>query len=145
MLMFRNWFSKDLWDEGSDAWKEMAYVRKMHAATRKRLAAATIEGIDAAAVIPNPNCAAREIMLEDFRQVCEPPAMGQCPMMLGRGHPLRPDGMNQIDMAVTQCFFSTTLVAYPERFGVHRATDEDLEAFCHLWRVIGYQLGIADE
>lgn len=143
-LKFRRWYTQDIWDKGTRAWKDLSTVRAMHTATRKKMKASTIEEIDAATTIPNANCHAREIMMEDFVQACEAPAMGQCPYRLGQGS-LRPENINQTDMVITQWGFVALLISYPERFGVHYATDEDLEAFCYLWRSIGYQLGIEDE
>ncbi|XP_032690784.1 uncharacterized protein LOC116853720 [Odontomachus brunneus] len=36
-------------------------------------------------------------------------------------------------------------IIYPQNIGIHDATDEDLEAFCHMWKCYGYFLGIEDE
>ncbi|RLU14678.1 hypothetical protein DMN91_013045 [Ooceraea biroi] len=53
--------------------------------------------------------------------------------------------MNNADMADIQCSFLGLTVLYPKNIGIHNATDEDLDAFCHMWRCYGYFLGIADE
>lgn len=114
----------------------------MHAAARRKLEASTTEEIDAAARIPNPLCPVREILLKDFEESCEAPIAGQCPHT-SMWNSWR--GINQTDMAFTQWGFLGLLICYPKNFGVHYATEEDFEAFCHLWRNIGYQLGIEDE
>lgn len=81
-------------------------ARAMHLATRKRLEAATNEEIDAATTIQNANCPTREIMMEDFLNVCDPPAEGQCPYIVGHRNPNRPKGISQADMAVTGWSFA---------------------------------------
>ncbi|EFN70543.1 hypothetical protein EAG_13524 [Camponotus floridanus] len=41
-------------------------------------------------------------------------------------------GLNQGDMFGTQFACMGLIVLYPEQFGIYDASDEDLEAFCHL-------------
>ncbi|XP_014478924.1 PREDICTED: uncharacterized protein LOC106746642 [Dinoponera quadriceps] len=48
-------------------------------------------------------------------------------------------------MAVAQANFIMLPVLYPQKIGMHSITDEDLEAFCHMWKCYGYFLGIEDE
>ncbi|XP_011705487.1 PREDICTED: uncharacterized protein LOC105460685 [Wasmannia auropunctata] len=48
-------------------------------------------------------------------------------------------------MASIQCSFVGLVLLCPQKIGVHNATDEDIEAFCHMWRCYGYYLGMADE
>lgn len=47
-------------------------------------------------------------------------------------------------MAGTQFAFMGLIVAYPEKFGLGKATVEEMEGFIHFWRCIGYLLGIED-
>ena len=47
-------------------------------------------------------------------------------------------------MIGTQFAFVAMIVLYPQKFGLARATDEELEGFIHFWRCIGYLLGIED-
>lgn len=112
---------------------------------RKRLEASTIEEIDASAVIQNPWCPTLGIIANDFSEACETPAIGQCPYIAENGSPIRPKGINQTEMALTQWGYVSLITCYPEQIGLHNVTDEELEDFCHLWRSIGYQLGIEDE
>ena len=48
-------------------------------------------------------------------------------------------------MAFTQFGFFGLMLLHPEKFGAKNATDEELSCFIHLWRYIGYMLGIKDE
>jgi len=52
--------------------------------------------------------------------------------------------ISQKDMAFTQFGFLGYIAIKPEILGI-QATDEDLEAFIHFWRVIGYMIGLDDK
>ncbi|XP_014475023.1 PREDICTED: uncharacterized protein LOC106744613 [Dinoponera quadriceps] len=55
------------------------------------------------------------------------------------------EDLNNMVMAVAQAHFIMLPVLYPQKVGMHFVTDEDLEAFCHMWKCYGYFLGIEDE
>lgn len=130
---------------GTVAWNDVSLVRAMHTASRKKLEASTNEEMDAATAIPNAYCPTREMIMKDFVDGLEAPEAGQCPFVAGRSSPNRPKGINQTEMAITQWSFVGMLILYPQSFGIHDAKDEELEGFCHLWRSLGYQLGMEDE
>lgn len=144
-MRVRHWYTGDLWEKGTVARKDILTVRAMHAAVKRRLDASTNEEIDLASTISNPWCPTREMLIKDFSETCAAPAIGQCPYTIVRNSPDRPKGINQLEMALTQWGFIGLITSYPKLLGVHDASDEDLEAFCHLWRSIGYQLGMEDE
>ena len=52
--------------------------------------------------------------------------------------------MTQYDMGLVQSGFMGGIVMYPEMFGLQCSKD-DLEDFIHLWRGLGYLLGIDDK
>lgn len=52
--------------------------------------------------------------------------------------------ISQKDMALTQLGFMGFSIARPKFFGIYNTTDEEWKAFIHVWRVIGYLLGIED-
>ncbi|XP_044265639.1 uncharacterized protein LOC123011968 [Tribolium madens] len=52
--------------------------------------------------------------------------------------------INQKDMALTQFGFMGFALAFREKIGLHDAKDDDLRALVHVWRVIGYVMGIED-
>lgn len=142
----RSWYSSDPWTEGTAAYKDVQAVRRMHDIVRNRLIDSSLEDIDAAAKIEKAWSPTRSSLLQDFRGSCPAPAPGQCPYALAEEdrHKL-PKGMNQAEMAATQSGFVCMVILHPEAFGIHGATDEDLEAFCHVWRSLGYLLGMEDE
>lgn len=51
--------------------------------------------------------------------------------------------ISQKDMALTQYGFMGYALAMREKIGLH-AKEEDLRALVHVWRVIGYVMGIED-
>ncbi|XP_060532375.1 uncharacterized protein LOC132705646 isoform X1 [Cylas formicarius] len=53
--------------------------------------------------------------------------------------------ISQKDMAVTQFGFMGFLLSRPNLIGVHSTSNEDIKGVVHLWRVVGYILGIDDE
>ncbi|XP_018330912.1 uncharacterized protein LOC108740896 [Agrilus planipennis] len=52
--------------------------------------------------------------------------------------------ISQKDMALTQFGFMGFALCRSEMIGIHKATDEELEAFVHVWRVVGYLMGMED-
>lgn len=57
-------------------------------------------------------------------------------------------GLSQItqkDMALTQFGFLGYALARPQEIGIYNATREELEGLIHIWRVVGYILGIDDK
>ncbi|RZC37220.1 uncharacterized protein BDFB_006822, partial [Asbolus verrucosus] len=52
--------------------------------------------------------------------------------------------INQRDMALTQFGFMGYALVKREKIGLHNAKNEDLQAFVHVWRVIGYVMGLED-
>ena len=49
-----------------------------------------------------------------------------------------------MDMALVQAAFIGSVVVFPSHFGAGGATALDLEGYLHLWRVVGYYLGVKD-
>ena len=49
-----------------------------------------------------------------------------------------------MDMALVQAAFIGSVVVFPSHFGAGGATTLDLEGYLHLWRVVGYYLGVKD-
>lgn len=116
----------------------------MHLMMRSKLDELNIEQIDNGSKIAKPRCPDHKLLLNDFAAVCPFENFGQRPYMLFSKTPYRPKGINNADMTITQCVFISSLILWPEDIRVH-ATNNDLEALCHMWRCYGYFLGIEDE
>ncbi|XP_071558739.1 uncharacterized protein [Temnothorax nylanderi] len=135
----KNWMMDNPWTVGTQAYKDVQTVRRMHRAIRLKLCERDNEEIDTATKIPNPWCPGREAILEDFSSCPYPTVENGCLHLL-----ITPKGLNQADMGATQFAFVGMILLHPNELGID-ASDEDLEAFCHTWRGIGYLLGMEDE
>ncbi|CAH1164152.1 unnamed protein product [Phaedon cochleariae] len=60
------------------------------------------------------------------------------------GHQKLDYRINQMEMAITQFGFIGFAVVRGKYIGLYEASEEDLKGVIHLWRVIGYALGIED-
>ncbi|XP_034937805.1 uncharacterized protein [Chelonus insularis] len=141
----RNWYNSDPWTKGSPAYKDLVAVNHLHQAIRNKLNSMTYEEIENAGTLPKTWSPIKDTLLKDFNETCPVALPGQCPYTISELRGIRPKGLNQGDMSATQCAFVCLMILYPDKFGVHDHVDEDLDAFCHLWRGIGYLLGINDE
>lgn len=52
--------------------------------------------------------------------------------------------ISQKDMAITQFGFIGFSVLFKDQLSI-KCTQEELEDFCHFWRVLGHMMGIKDE
>jgi len=98
------------------------------------------EEIERSTRIPHMFCPAIGTIGKDFADAC--------PMARDFENPYRMTGMkgiNQGDLSGTQYAFMGLIVLYPEKFGIFDASEEDLEAFCHMWRGFAYLLGVEDK
>ncbi|XP_012221564.2 uncharacterized protein [Linepithema humile] len=140
-----SWYFGQPWVEETPAYKDMQFTRKMHKIIREKLSQISKDKIDAACTFANPWCPDRELLLKDLAAACPFEKVGQRPYKLFAELSYEQKYLNDFELAMTQCSFIGLIVLYPREFGAHNATDEDLEAFCHLWRCYGYFLGISDE
>ncbi|XP_051169218.1 uncharacterized protein LOC127286717 isoform X2 [Leptopilina boulardi] len=144
----RNWYTKNPWKEGTEAYNDIQTVRKMHSIVREKLQKIDNKTIDELTKIKNPHSPSRDILRKDFHHACPEPSLGQCPFLFFQNKSelnyLRPKGLNQGDMVTTQFAFMGLVILYPKNFGIFH-NEENLDAFCHTWRGIGYLLGIDDE
>ncbi|XP_029668921.1 uncharacterized protein LOC115238899 [Formica exsecta] len=137
---FRNWYTSNPWCKGTQAYHDIQTVRNLHRAMRRKLCNMSDDRIDLASEISHIKCPAFNTITKDFADACPTAENWQCPYTMSRMK-----GLNQGDMSGTQFACMGLIVLYPEQFGVYNASDEDLEAFCHLWRGLGYLLGIEDQ
>lgn len=143
LTRLKSWYEGDLWgDEENAAKKNMDIVNKMHKSVFERLTELSPEELKKRTSLGDPNttalwCPMREVIVEDFRMSC--PVAG-----IEAGKLEHTVWVNQMDMSITQFGFVGLVVTYPDYFGLHDVTEDDLEAFCHMWRGLGYLLGIQD-
>ncbi|XP_020280841.1 uncharacterized protein LOC109853304 [Pseudomyrmex gracilis] len=140
-----SWFNGEPWIKGTAAYNDMQYARKMHYFMRKQLRELTHEEIDNLSNIAEPWCPDRELLLKDFAAACPFQKIEYRPYIVMSKSSHKPKGINNADSAVVQCSFASMVLLFSQYLGIHDATDEDLEAFAHMWRCYGYCLGIEDE
>ncbi|XP_071452714.1 uncharacterized protein [Hetaerina americana] len=149
-----SWYESDTFEEDSEAYKNMAAVRAKHASVFKRMNEAsssddlkskiTLEGKETGIW-----CTYLEELKKDLRGLRT--YESSCPF--AEISSLGPkDGsksreviyINQLDLSLTQLGFVGLCVLYPQQFGAYDATEDELRGYVHLWRCLGYFLGIKD-
>ncbi|KAJ9575766.1 hypothetical protein L9F63_007412, partial [Diploptera punctata] len=136
-LRVRSWYLDDLWDPKSEAHKNLKTVRAMHDNLRKNLIATDPEDRDRRSTLSTrceSGCPAiwstlQKELREDFE--------GSCP------HPRVLEDKFQTFYKKRVCVNQTEMVS--GLFGAHNVTEEELDSFVHLWRCIGYLLGVEDK
>jgi hypothetical protein len=147
----RSWYSDDIWQPGTEGHKNIKVVRAMHETVRQGLHNTKPEDLPKKINLSgNSKCVCkekaiwsplREKICEDFQVSCPYPRSNQRPFLDYRKSPVF---VNQMNMAVTQFGFMGLFILFPGRFGAHGLSDEDMDAFVHLWRCLGYVLGLED-
>lgn len=121
-------------------------MRKIHSLVRKNTAKMTRDEYAQKSKINQPWCPTLEITQTDFQTNCPAFNSEKCPFdFLCEYQSATGCFLSQGEMAVTQFGFVGLIILKPEFFGAHNVDDQDLEAFLHLWRGIGYLIGIDDE
>lgn len=146
VLRVKSWFEHDVWNEDSLGYRNLKTVRAMHLNVSKRINSVpykeleqkvTIRGSSKDKAIWSP---LKDTILEDFKKSC-PFHEIQIPANNQR---IKSVFFNQFSMSITQFGFVGLMVAYPNKFGATSASEEELDGFIHVWRVLGYLLGIED-
>lgn len=119
----------------------------MHENVRKRLAIISKDELIELTTIHEPWSTVVGKVKRHFESACPAPAEGQCPYLHTHHFPdnLRIKGLSQAEMGLTQFAFFALVILFPRQFGIHEYSDSDLDDFCHVWRGLGYLLGVRDE
>lgn len=137
-----------MWTEG-DARREIKTVRSMHAAVQDKLKSTPVKELHSKTSLVGklPSGSTPVVDAGLFRKDMEEsgltvPIIGfpsasyttetSCPI-------------NQGEMGMTQFGFLGLFLLYPDKFGAAGTSQEDLDAFAHFWRGIGYLLGMEDD
>lgn len=140
-----SWYKEDPWKDGTKANRNIHAVRRMHSATRKKLCELDHDQIEKIGTLKDPYCPVFPLMRNDFSKLDCLNRVETAAYTEFMTSPYRPKGLNQVEMSYTLFGFMGMIVLYPQEFGVYPKSDEDLENFCHVWRTIGYLLGVEDE
>jgi len=123
----------------------MQFARKVHLMIRAKLCELDNEQFKNESKIAEPWCLDRELFLKDFSAACPFEKDGQRFYVTLNRSSYMPKGISDAYMAGTQCCLIGLVLLCPQNIGIHNATDEDIEALCHMWRCYGYCLGMKDE
>ncbi|XP_025263764.1 uncharacterized protein LOC112637727, partial [Camponotus floridanus] len=143
-LLF-TWYDGEPWLKGTQAYDNMKFTRTAHSLMKAKVYELDNEQIDNASKIAELWCPDHEIFVKDFAATCPFEKSIQRPYILFEKLLPRLKDINNGDMAGIQCNFVALILLCPQSIGIHDATNEDLEAFCHMWRCYGYCLGMKDE
>ncbi|KAK2584785.1 hypothetical protein KPH14_007104 [Odynerus spinipes] len=134
------------WTKGSPAYQDVQNIRMQHLAIREKLCKYDNKTLCDASTLEDPYAPKYDVIRKDMQTVCPVPNHGQYPWDLWTASsPKRPKSLNQVEMALVQFGFVVFVILKPDVLGICNATDENLEAYCHMWKGIGYLLGIQDE
>lgn len=121
----------------------MKIARIKHAQITTKMLTMNDEQVKAASKIENPLCLERESFLKDFTLACPFGKLKERPYIVSSK--MKTKAINNATVSIAQGSFILLSIIYPQNIGIHNVTDEDLEAFCHMWRCYGYFLGLEDE
>ena len=149
-LRVRSWCLDDLWNSETKGHKNLKKVRAMHECLRKNLAATDPEERNKRCTLSgrcDSDCPAiwstlHKKIQEDFEETCPYSRISQ--NEFSELYKTRVS-VSQTEMGFTQFGFVGLFIAYPACFGAHNITEDELDSFAHLWRCIGYLLGIEDK
>jgi len=148
-----SWYRGDIWREGSGARESLRQVRKYHSdgalTMNSEKMKPIVDRVDISQCGPSLDRGKpfRHAMQKDYSSVIDCPFFDSgisTPDVVSWSPSANLTYFNQADMSGTQFAFIGLIVLYPQKFGLGRATDEEMEGFIHLWRCIGYMLGIED-
>lgn len=139
----KSWMETDILTLGTRGNKNMRKVFRMHQKVHEDLLQKPIvdgEMEPLCAILDQTWCTDFLSNLEkDFQ--CISPAPAEINALIEQ----RKTAFNQCYLTTTQFGFFGLAVVYPEWFGIHDYSRQDMEDFLHLWRTIGYLMGIKDE
>lgn len=155
-LRVKSWYETDFWQPATTGYENLVAVKSLHLNVSKRLSELSADEIQKRCNLEKKLgngeydgngvgmlCPLQRILKADFGK---------------HAHDVIPDiickinannaqriYLNQSEMSMTQFGFFGLMLVYPEKFGARNATEDELECFVHMWRLLGYLLGIQDE
>lgn len=139
----KSWYDEDIWANDSEAKKNLRVVRSMHKNLHVSMSSCSEDELKKKILLKNNHELSDKFVLYKIVKEEAKKASDFTPKI-----PLdeiSKEWISQSAMCFVQWAFAGLVVTYPQKFGVHRAKKDDLEAFAHFWRALGYMLGIKDE
>lgn len=147
VLRVSSWYDHDIWSKGNPGYQNIKAVRAMHLNISKKINSTSFENLKDQVTLAGSS-SKPPIWKTDIKGIIQEDFRSGCPFKMEKPiHSTIPGKIfvNQLDMSTTQFGFVGLLIAYPEKFGAAGATKDELEGFIHLWRSIGYLLGMEDK
>ena len=146
-MFLHSWCSStDCWEEGSDSARKIRRVNAMHRGVARKLRnKADLEAmVDKAfkdlGVDLDDLTDQDRILMDDIATIKENYQVPQEFLdYINNSTPF-----SQFDMTLVQAAFFFVLILFPDMVGARNDSDQDLADFTHLWRAIGYYLGVED-
>ncbi|XP_025153372.1 uncharacterized protein LOC112588267 isoform X2 [Harpegnathos saltator] len=140
-----SWYEGEPWVKGTKAYKAMQIARIKHMNITTKISRMNKEQVNAATKIAYTLYPEDELFLKDMDSIypSENPERHRNKVL--KTSELTIKALNNTTVTVAQGSFILLSIIYPQNIGLHNATDEDLEAFCHMWKCYGYFLGAEDE
>ncbi|XP_069679179.1 uncharacterized protein [Periplaneta americana] len=152
-LRIRSWYTDDIWQPGTEGYKNIKAVRNMHETTFRKIGYIsseemerrfTVEELYSSDKSVSVRSSLYETILQDFQESCPIPEGKSCFLFTSRKTKIRVVRL-QVGYTVAQFGFLGSFLLFPEKFGAHGVTDEEMSSFLYLWRCLGYALGMPDQ
>lgn len=144
-VVIKSWLETDILTPGTRGNENMRKVFRMHRKVHEDLSENPIvdDGVDPRCAIFGQTWTTATLpsIEKDFECVSPTPAGRIITAQLEH----QKTAFNQCYLATTQFGFFGLAVVYPEWFGIHNYSAGDMQDFVHLWRTIGYLMGVKDE
>lgn len=137
----RSWLETDILTAGTKGNDNLRRVFRMHRQVQRDMSRRSDAEKRTGCAIPKAWCTALPALQKDFVAA----TAAAVPERHGTDDDRAETAFNQCHLSVTQFGFFGIAMVYPERFGIHNGTRRDMEDFVHLWRTIGYFMGVEDE
>lgn len=145
-VIVKSWLETDILTPGTEGHENLRKVFRMHRKVKEDLSRLSGDEMKSKCAISGPSwCPSLNVLRTDFERISFLPT----PVVVvgGTVQPTRRPNttFNQCYLAITQFGFFGLAIAYPDWFGIHNFSTQDMHDFVHLWRTIGYFMGIKDE
>ncbi|XP_014478876.1 PREDICTED: uncharacterized protein LOC106746620 isoform X2 [Dinoponera quadriceps] len=140
-----SWLTGEPWVKETKAYKDLKMTRQKHAHINTKMSKLSNEQFAVEAKIADPLSLERETFLKTFATECPFKKLGQRPYKTLNASSVTTDFVNNGTMFNVQGGIITLIIIYSQNIGIQDITDDDLEAYCHMWKCYGYLLGMEDE
>ena len=141
ILHVLTWFRGNVWDKDDPSHLDVKRIRNLHKSLGNSMNTTNKKEIDNISSIKcgyiPPECPFHKVMNYDLRSRKN----ASLDLDMNAQNSLY---ISQWDMAFTQYAFTGIIVTHPKQVGGWNIIDDDLRAYIHFWRGIGWLLGIED-